>query len=129
MDLLVSFNLGGRYVMHCVNDFGFVSRFFMSLLKQLVIFLLMESKVFNQKLKTLSIIGDFHFCDFLSAFCRFLTIKSLYTCSSNSWPLFSSLFDCFSIFIIVIPYPPNSFQEILYFIFSWTFLNVHLFLS
>ena len=92
LGLLVSFDLGSRYVMPYVNHFGFVSGLLMALLKQLVIFLWMESKAFNQKLGTLYIPGGFYLCDFLRTFFRSSTIISSHACYSNSAHIFSSLF-------------------------------------
>ena len=91
LGLLVSFNLGSRYIMPCVNHLGFISGFLMDLLRQLVIFLWLEQKAFNQKLGTLFIPGDFHFCDFPRAFFRSSTIISCQTRSSNPSHLFSFL--------------------------------------
>ena len=69
----------------------------------------MELKAFNQRLGTLSILGEFHFCDILRAFFISSTIIYFYyTFSFNSLQLFSFLvliFEPFSIFIITFSIP------------------------
>ena len=108
LGVFVSLDLGSRYIIPRVNHYGFVSGFVMALLKQSIMFSWIESKVFNQKLGTLSIPGDFQFFAFLRASFTSSILISSHSCCSKPLHRSSSRFSysASSLYSFSVPHIP-----------------------